>query len=400
MSDGIECPHCGESFDVTEQMRANIEKTVRASVTTQIREDLEKKYDARINDRLESKDDEIKHLEATLKQVRSESKDLKSAKRELEEYKEEQEDLIAEEVRKARRDEKQKLKSQFDELVNERLKEGLGEKTLKIQQLELHAQRQAKIIKDLQDAAQQSHGELQGESLEKAVFSTLNRLHPLDTITEIKKGTYGADIEHYVRTNMGATAGKILYECKFAKNWQDDWVQKIRSDGTGFDILVIVSTVLPAGMDNFGVIDDVFICRFHEIEVVSNLLKFAIEKTNALKTREEHKETIQERVVNYISGPEFSFVMTNIMNAYNEFEESIRTEENYMKRVWKKRRKQLQSVTDSMTNMLGTLEAIGGAQFSLEGFERPQLEESVKFESAPPTNPTFHFADDDNDVLL
>ena len=200
-------------------------------------------------------------------------------------------------------------------------------------------------------------------------------MHPLDTITEVSKGVYGADIEHYVRTNMGITAGKILYECKFAKNWKNDWVQKIRTDGTGFDILVIVSTVLPEGMKNFGMIDEVFICRFHEIDVVSNLLRFALIKTDAQKTREKNKETIQERVVNYISGPEFLFVMTNIRNAYNEFEDSIRTEENYMKKVWKKRRLQLQTVTDSMTNMFGTLEAIGGAQFSLPGFDRPQLEE-------------------------
>jgi hypothetical protein len=97
-------------------------------------------------------------------------------------------------------------------------------------------------------------------------------------------------------------------------------------------------------------------------------------RTDSLKTREEHKESIQERVVNYISGEEFSFVMTNIMNAYSEFGESIRKEEQYMKKQWKARKERLQTVVDSMANMLGTLEAIGGAQFSLPGFDRPQLE--------------------------
>ena len=74
------------------------------------------------------------------------------------------------------------------------------------------------------------------------------------------------------------------------------------------------------------------------LEVVSNLLRFVVLRTDSLKTREKHKESIQERVVNYISGQEFSFVLTNIMNAYSEIDESIRKEEQYMKKQWKAKR--------------------------------------------------------------
>ena len=374
MSEGIECPHCGESFDVSEQMKANIEKSVRSAITSQVRDEMESTYKQRLNDRLESKNDELRHLQESFEQLKSESKELKNAKRDLEKLREEQEDLIEDEVRKARREEKKRLNAELEERISERLKEGLGDKEITIKELQLSLERQAKKIKELQDAASRSHSELQGESLEKAALETLSNLYPLDTLKEISKGAYGADIEQFVRTNLGSTAGKILYECKFAKNWKDEWIQKIRTDGTGFDILVVVSTVLPEGMETFGKIDDVFVCRFHELEVVSNLLRFAVLRTDSLKTREKHKESIQERVVNYISGEEFSFVMTNIMNAYSEIDESIRKEEKYMKTAWKTRRERLQTVIDSMTNMLGTLEAIGGAQFSLPGFDRPQLE--------------------------
>ena len=81
MSEGIECPHCGESFDVSEQMKANIEKSVRSAITSQVREEMENTYKQRLNDRLESKDDELKHLQESLEQLKSESKDLKNAKK-------------------------------------------------------------------------------------------------------------------------------------------------------------------------------------------------------------------------------------------------------------------------------------------------------------------------------
>ena len=99
-------------------------------------------------------------------------------------------------------------------------------KKLRLKKLQLSLERQAKKIKDLQDAASRPHSELQGESLEKAVLEILSNLYLLDTFKEISKGVYGADIEQFVRTNHGSTAGKILYECKFAKNWKDEWIQK------------------------------------------------------------------------------------------------------------------------------------------------------------------------------
>ena len=83
MSEGIECPHCGESFDVSEQMKANIEKSVRSAITSQVRDEMESTYKQRLNDRLETKDDELKHLQESLKQLKSESKELKNAKRDF-----------------------------------------------------------------------------------------------------------------------------------------------------------------------------------------------------------------------------------------------------------------------------------------------------------------------------
>ena len=85
-------------------------------------------------------------------------------------------------------------------------------------------------------------------------------------------------------------------------------------------------------------------------------------------------ETIQEKVLDYISGEEFKFVMENILSAYRQFDDTIRTEEQYMQKVWKKRRKLLRAVIDNMANMIGTLDALGaGDSVKHLGFDEPNL---------------------------
>ena len=72
MAEGIECPHCGESFDVSEQMKANIEKSVRSSIITKVRDEMESTYEQRLKERLESSDNELNHLQQSLKQLKLE----------------------------------------------------------------------------------------------------------------------------------------------------------------------------------------------------------------------------------------------------------------------------------------------------------------------------------------
>lgn len=79
----------------------------------------------------------------------------------------------------------------------------------------------------------------------------------------------------------------------------------------------------------------------------------------------------------YISGDEFKFVMANVLTAYRQFDDTIRTEEQYMQKVWKKRRKLLRDVIENLANMIGTLDALGaGDSVKHLGFDYPNLLES------------------------
>ena len=367
----LELDELKETRDVElEEARAAGEKSVKDQLKTaqaeaskahtqleEIKEDYEEKIAKARADEQKSAKDEVKKALASAKEAESK----------LEEVKEDHEIALKKAEREAARQAKRKMDLELDELVNERLKEARGDDEIKLEKYRLELERRDKKIQELEEQRTASHGELEGEALEQATEQTLRNLHPLDLIAEVKRGRFGADIEHTVRNNSGATAGKILWECKKHKQWQDGWISTIRKNSIeyGADTMVIVTTTMPDGLETFGEVDGVFVCRYHETAVVSTLLRHAILRVSGERTRELHMQTIQERVLEYVSGPEFSMVMQGVMEAYELFEDDLRKEEQYMKTRWRKRRGYLRNVIESVTSMLGRLEQLGAGDFDV-----------------------------------
>ena len=343
---------------VKDQLKAA--QTEASKAHTQL-EEIKEDYEEKI---AKARADEQKSAKGELKKALASAKEAESK---LEELKEDQEIALKKAEREATRQAKRKMDLKLDELVNERLKEARGDDEIKLEKLRLELERRDKKIQELEEQRTASHGELEGEALEQATEQTLRNLHPLDHIAEVKRGRFGADIEHTVRNNSGATAGKILWECKKHKQWQDGWISTIRKNSIeyGADTMVIVTTTMPDGLETFGELDGVFVCRYHETAVVSTLLRHAILRVSGERTRELHMQTIQERVLEYVSGPEFSMVMQGVMEAYELFEDDLRKEEQYMKTRWRKRRGYLRNVIESVTSMLGRLEQLGAGDFDV-----------------------------------
>ena len=363
----VTCPDCGSEFDIADRLRSHIESEVRAELRNSIRSEIEEQYESKLAQKQHDLNQEKSELEDKVKEQRDALKLLRKSKLELDDLKENHKIDLAEAKAEALREAKANLNEEFDEKVNSKLKEETAEKDLKIGKLELQLERQNSKIKELEEQSSSTHGELEGEVLELAVEGTLRNLFPRDGINEVKRGAYGADVEHAVPSSSGSTAGKIIWECKKHKRWNDGWIPTIRKNAIeyGADTMVIVTTKMPDGMENFGVVDDVFVCRYHEVAVVAELLRHAILRASDERVREKHMMTIQERVLAYVSGPEFAMVMRGIMSAYEDFEDDLRKEEQYMKRRWSARRGYLRSIIDSVTSMMGRLDHLGAGDFEV-----------------------------------
>ena len=348
--DAVTCPDCGAEFDIADRLRSHIESSVRIEMAQKYEED--RKNDLAIHN-------------AEIEKQRAQINDLRQTKIDHDNLLAEQ-DIAIQEAKAQGAREAMKLANQgLEEKVSQRAKEITSEKDLEISRLELEATRKNEIIERLQQ--QSKSGELEGEVLELAVENQLRNLHPRDNIKEVKRGNYGADIEQSVLTSTGSVAGKIIWECKKHKKWQNSWLNTIRKNALEFnaDTMVIVTTTMPKGMETFGKIDDVFICKYSEVSVVSQLLNHAVLKAHRDNQRGEHMMSIHERVSEYISGPEFAMVMRVVIKAYEDFEDDLRKEEQYMKTRWKARRIYLSEVIDSITSLAGKLEYLGAGHFEV-----------------------------------
>ncbi len=363
----VTCDVCGNEIDVGERMRTHVEHQVRQELAVTLRDEIEADVEARIAVEREDEVKEMAALAARNRKQREELVTLRESEIELEDLKADQEIQLKEARAEAAREAKRELNRELEEKISERVKEETGDKELAIEKLNLQLERQNSKIAELEAQRTDSHGELEGEVLELAVEDTLSVLYPRDVITEIEKGNYGADILQTVIDDRGNTAGKILIECKKHKNWNDAWIAKLRQDAinANADTMVIVSSVLPEGIDTFGRIDDIWVCKYHEVPLVSALLRHAVIKISQEKIREEHMMSIQERVLEYVSGPEFAMVMRGVMQAYQAFEDDMRKEERYMKTRWKARRGYLRDIIDSITSMMGRFEQLGAGDFEV-----------------------------------
>ena len=342
-------------------------KEARAKAVAETKKQFEDELEGLVDKRVEEESEKQKVLEQQITQQRKELNGLRKTKIELADLKETREIELEEAKADAVRQAKRRFNQERDEKINEILKKETADKDITIGKLELRLERQNTKIEELEEQRTASHGELEGEALELVVEGTLRNLFPRDGINEVKRGAFGADIEHSVPSPSGAVAGKIIWECKKHKRWNNEWVATIRKNAIeyGADTMVIVTSTMPDGMESFGMVDDVFVCRYHEVRVVSALLRHAILRASGERVREQHMTTIQERVSEYVSGPEFAMVMRGVMQAYEEFEDDLRKEEQYMKRRWTARRRYLRSIIDSVTSMMGRLDHLGAGDFEV-----------------------------------
>jgi len=116
-------------------------------------------------------------------------------------------------------------------------------------------------IEDLKRRAEQGSQRLQGEVQELESESLLRSRFPGDTIEPVPKGEHGGDVLHRVLGTRGQPRGSILWESKRTKNWNDTWLIKLRDDqrAAKTEVALIVSQVLPKGIEAFDFIDGVWV---------------------------------------------------------------------------------------------------------------------------------------------
>jgi hypothetical protein len=321
--------------------------------------------------------EEVKKREAEIKRQLQEQSALE--KNDLQMRLENQDKLIAE-----FRDQELKLRKEKDDLEQTRRnleveiarrldseKKQVQEETEKrvTDAFKLKEAEKDKIISDMRDQmeemrrkSEQGSQQLQGEVAELSLEELLKSSFLNDRIEEVPKGIRGADVIQRVCSPLGDTCGTIIWETKRTKNWADVWIDKLKEDQreARADIAVIVSTVLPKGMDVFGYTSGIWVCRYDiAINLATSLRMNLVQVSNALKSLEGKNEKM-EMLYTFLSGPEFRQQVEGIVEAFQNMKTDLDSEKRAMEKIWAKREKQIDRVVKNMGRMYGSMQGIIG----------------------------------------
>jgi hypothetical protein len=232
-------------------------------------------------------------------------------------------------------------------------------------------------LDEAQRKADQGSQQRTGEVLELDLHNTLQAAFPFDLFERIPKGQRGGDVLRTVRSPTGADCGRILWESKRTKNWQESWLPKLRDDQreARADIAAIASETLPEDVTSFGERDRVWVTSLGTVVPVAGALRYVLIETATARRAGDLTDSKKDLIFAYLTGPQFRQRMTSVAEAYVEMRSDLDREKRLIVKQWSTREKQLDRVAAGMACVYGDLQGIVGASLPrVEGLSLPEPE--------------------------
>jgi hypothetical protein len=327
-----------------------------------IKEEAEKKVQTDLEDlrqQITEKDGKINEARKMELEFRQKVRDLEEKEKDI--------DL---EILKRVEENREKIKEEAVKKLQETYRLQLLERENKISSL-------YSTVDELQRKINQGSQQNQGEVLELDLEGRLHELFPSDKIEPVAKGIRGADILQKIFHN-GTYCGSIIWETKNAKNWNKNWIFKLKSDQSEAkaDIAVLYSTVIPEEVECFGQFDGVWITDCKSLKGLATALRIGSIDLTREKIISTGRNEKMELLYNYVNSPEFRQQVRGIADAINSMQDDLSKEKRAMERLWSKREKQIESVVHNTVRILGDMEGIVGKSLQeMKVFELPGSEE-------------------------
>ena len=417
MPNHITCPNCNHSFDVEDVLAADIEKkyktqysqklqdeTAKLAAERSVLQSLEQEFEekrkkeneiftqklAAAKEKLEHENKEAQEklqleLKANIKKTISaeyeqqmnamketmadKDEKLKLANKEAVDFLKQKEALKQKEeelelsLQRRLADERQEIKAQIQKQEEEKNSLKEQEYKLKLQEEKTKGESQLRLIEELKKKAEQGSMQLQGEAMELLLEKELKENFPHDSIEEVGKGVSGADCIQFVKNRSGIICGKIIYESKRAKNWNNDWVQKLKADmrDKHCDVAILVTECYPKDMTKFGEHQGVWICCYADVMSIAKIMRNGILNIHEAQQTQEGKADKMHLLYEYMTGVEFRGQVEAIVEGFTSMKLSIDREKMQMQKMWKEREKQLEKVLINTVGLYGSVKGIAGA---------------------------------------
>lgn len=323
-------------------------------------EEFEKKF-------IQEHENEMKIIQEELQKKSKELSEFLSIKAENEKLKREQkenEERLKFEVRQEVFKEFKEQESKNLEFEKEKIRLEIlqknGDKDLQIKELELRLEGVKKELNDAKRKAEQGSMQIQGEAAELMIEEYLKQEFLSDEVKEISKGLNGADCLHIIKDNFGNVCGSILYESKRTKEFNKEWLDKLKLDSINVksDIAVLITKTMPKNKDKTHYLEGLLICNFYEFKSIACVLREAIINHHKLKNALQNKDEKNHLLYEYLNSKEFNTQITLILKTYQTMKEELESEMRAMQNIWKKRAKAIDKLSFNSTAIVSSLNAI------------------------------------------
>ena len=422
----ITCPKCGEEFELSDALTGRIREHLKGELLKEVsrregelkkktaalkvqeeqisksREAIDEEIETKLKERLTDAEkkaakklegqyaDQLKDLQgaieekdSAIKTFRDQELELRKKQRKLEE---DTESLKLDVARKLD-EERERIRGEAEKKIGEahRLKD--LEKDKVIHDLKTS-------LEDMKRKAEQGSMETQGEVLEQDFEARLKSFFVHDDIQPVPKGIRGADLIQTVRTTMGAESGVLLWETKNTKAWSSAWIPKLKDDmiEVRASIAILVSVVLPDGINRFGQVDGLWVSDPLSAIPLAAALREQLLAISRERTASIGKNEKMETLYQYLAGVEFKQKIEGIVEAFTSMQDQLNRERRAMERHWKQREKEIERVVKNTVGLYGDMQGIIGGQIPAI----PALELDDKADrQLPEESETWSLPDDD-----
>lgn len=271
----------------------------------------------------------------------------------------------------------EKVNAKVEEVYEKARKDSDDAKSEEIAQLKKKLDDTTKSLDESKRKLEQGSQQLQGEVQELELEECLRSAFPMDVVEEVEKGKNGADVIQTVVTKSGRVCGKIVWESKNVKNWNNKFIPKLRDDmqRVGGVTGVLISNVFGVGMQEFSMQDGVWLVKPDMVMNMARVLRDSIERESNALAVAEHQGTLQEALYKHVTSPAFRNTIQNICMKYRKLQDSITKSQDYMMRQWKTQHTLIDQLVSNTQGIIGEVDA-----FMLPG-ETPNEDTVQEFES-------------------
>lgn len=385
MATEVTCPKCGHQFELNESLKNEVEAALRIKML-----DWQKKKEEEFEDQKASieANAQKKAVEASAMKLKMLEEETRLKTQQLQDVEKKQLQLLRDKT--ALEEQQKNFELELEKRFLEKRKE-LEDSTIKreqelfdlrIKEKDTQLESMKKTIDDLKRKSEQGSMQLQGEAQEILLEEILKENFPFDLIEEVGKGVEGADCIQTIRNHGGHLCGKIIYESKRTKGWNNSWLDKLKADkrNRGADVAILVTQTFPKDMDRFGDKEGIWVCNFSDVGAVAHLLRSGIINVYEAQKKQEGKGDKMQMLYDYMTGNEFRGQVEAIVEGFMSMKQGIARERIQMEKIWKEREKQLEKVLLSTSGMYGSVKGIAGASVGdiplLEGTDDEPLDEN------------------------